>query len=139
MIYTSNAGFTGIDSFEIRSFDTFGFGADRGTVTVQVVAPEADPNVDTTAPETTIIKGPKPKSRLKPGKKKKGAKFTLASSEANSTFECSVDGKAFVACGAAFKVKVKKGRHTLNARATDAAGNTDQTPALYKWKVKKAA
>jgi Ca2+-binding RTX toxin-like protein len=34
--YTPNQGFTGTDSFQVRSFDEFGFGADTGTVTINV-------------------------------------------------------------------------------------------------------
>jgi hypothetical protein len=34
-------------------------------------------------------------------------------------------------------VKVKKGKHTFQVRATDAAGNIDPTPASDAWKVKK--
>ena len=37
--YTPNQGFVGTDSFQVKSFDDFGFGAgiaDRGTVTIQV-------------------------------------------------------------------------------------------------------
>ena len=34
--YTPNQGFTGTDSFEVRSFDGLGFGTDRGTVTITV-------------------------------------------------------------------------------------------------------
>lgn len=34
--YTPNAGFSGNDSFQVRSFDKFGFGSDKGTVTVTV-------------------------------------------------------------------------------------------------------
>jgi Tol biopolymer transport system component len=38
--YTPNAGFVGVDNFEIRSFDEFGFGTDRGTVVITVTAPD---------------------------------------------------------------------------------------------------
>ena len=34
--YTPNPGFSGTDTFEVRSFDELGFGVDRGTVTVLV-------------------------------------------------------------------------------------------------------
>ncbi|HKF79282.1 MAG TPA: Ig-like domain-containing protein [Thermoleophilaceae bacterium] len=34
--YTPNQGFTGTDSFEVRSFDAFGFGTDVGTLTINV-------------------------------------------------------------------------------------------------------
>ncbi len=34
--YTPNQNFTGTDSFQVRSFDEFGFGIDTGTVTITV-------------------------------------------------------------------------------------------------------
>jgi Tol biopolymer transport system component len=128
--YTPNANFTGNDSFEIRSFDEFGFGTDRGVVTVRVL--------EATPPQTTIVKGPKKKSKLKPGKKRKKAKFTFESSEPGSSFECKLDGGQFTACTSPFKAKVKRGKHKFAVRATDANGSTDPTPATYRWKVKRA-
>lgn len=37
-VYTPNPGFEGKDSFEVGSFDEFGFGSDTGTVTITVQA-----------------------------------------------------------------------------------------------------
>jgi Tol biopolymer transport system component len=37
--YTPNPGFTGTDSFQVKSFDEIAFGTDRGTVTLSVQAP----------------------------------------------------------------------------------------------------
>lgn len=37
--YTPNPGFTGTDTFDVRSFDEFGFGDDFGRVTITVEAP----------------------------------------------------------------------------------------------------
>jgi hypothetical protein len=87
---------------------------------------------DLTPPETTISKGPKKKT------KSKKAKFKFNSSEADSSFECKVDDKAFNPCDSPAKIKgIKKGKHKFAVRATDAAGNADASPATYKWKVKK--
>jgi Tol biopolymer transport system component len=41
--YTPNSGFTGTDSFQIRSFDELGFGTDTGTVTITVQAAPGRP------------------------------------------------------------------------------------------------
>jgi large repetitive protein len=68
---------------------------------------------------------------------KKSATFEFSSSEAGSTFECSLDGTAFVACNSPDGVKVKKGKHSFAVRAMDAAGNVDASPATDGWKVKK--
>jgi hypothetical protein len=87
---------------------------------------------DTIAPETTITKAPKNKT------KRKRATFEFASSEPGSTFACAVDDQALkVPCTSPYTVKVKKGKHTFQVRATDAGGNVDGSPATDTWKVKK--
>jgi DNA-binding beta-propeller fold protein YncE len=93
------------------------------------------PAGDTAAPETTITGAPKPKVKTK--KKKSKATFSFTSSEAGSTFECSLDNRPFGACTSPAQMKVRKGNHTFSVRATDAAGNVDTTPASRAWKVKK--
>jgi hypothetical protein len=83
-------------------------------------------------PDTTITSGPKEKT------KKRRATFEFNSSEPGSSFECAVDGQARkAACTSPFTVKVKRGKHTLEVRATDQLGNADPTPATDSWKVKK--
>lgn len=90
--------------------------------------PAATP--DTTAPETSILKGPKKKSKKRP------ATFEFSANE-TATFECSLNGKPFAVCTSPSSAKAKKGKNTFEVRATDSAGNLDATPASYKWKVKK--
>lgn len=88
---------------------------------------------DTTAPETTGLKGPKSV------KAKKAAKFTFSSSEPGSTFTCKVDKGSAAPCTSPFSTKVKKpGKHTITVTAIDAAGNADPTPATLDFTVKKA-
>jgi DNA-binding beta-propeller fold protein YncE len=88
--------------------------------------------VDTTAPETTIDKGPKKKSR------KTKASFSFSSSEPGSTFECKLDKKAFAPCSSPTKLKkLKRRKHKFQVRAIDAAGNADASPAQRKFKVLK--
>jgi DNA-binding beta-propeller fold protein YncE len=86
---------------------------------------------DTDPPDTTITAGPKAKT------KKKTAKFEFSSSEPGSTFECKLDSGSFEACTSPRDIKAKKGKHTFEVRATDAAGNVDPTPATQSWTVKK--
>ena len=93
--------------------------------------PDPDPTpADTTAPNTTITKAPDDKlDRDK-------AKYKFGSSEPNSTYECKLDRKAYAACTSPKTLKhLGPGRHTFRVRATDAAGNTDQTPAVDRFKV----
>jgi hypothetical protein len=100
------------------------------------VPPAPDPGAgagpgDTTVPDTQITAGPKQKTT------KHKASFGFSSSEPGSTFECSVDDATFTLCTAPLELKVEKGKHGFEVRATDAAGNVDPTPASQSWKVKK--
>ncbi len=89
---------------------------------------------DTTPPETTIDSGPGDPSLTT------AATFTLGSSESGSTFECSLDGAAFAPCASpASYTDLADGPHTFAARATDAAGNTDPTPATSSWTIDATA
>jgi hypothetical protein len=85
---------------------------------------------DTIPPQTTINSGPSGSVTTT------SATFTFSSSEANSTFECSLDGAAFEACTSPNGyTSLAEGSHTFDVRATDAAGNTDATPATRTWTV----
>ena len=89
-----------------------------------------DTRVDTTPPDTPITIGPP----------FFGADhtptFTFASTEAGSTFTCSIDGGPFVPCTSPFTTpRLSGGQHTFAVRATDAAGNTDPTPTVYTFDV----
>lgn len=87
---------------------------------------------DRTAPDTTLTEQPKRKS----GKRK--ARFAFTASEAGSSFECSLDGRAFAPCPSPTKTKrLKLLTHRFQVRAIDAVGNVDDTPALAEFKVKK--
>ena len=86
---------------------------------------------DIDPPQTSIDRGPKRKTR------KRKATIAFSSDEPGSSFECALDGEPFAACTSPFVDKVKRRRHEFGVRATDAAGNTDGTPAEIGWKVKK--
>jgi hypothetical protein len=88
---------------------------------------------DTTPPESTIVSGP-------PGAVGgASASFAFSSSEANSTFECRLDGDAYGGCTSPMSyANLSEGSHTFEVRATDAAGNTDATPASRTWTVDTA-
>ena len=61
-------------------------------------------------------------------------KFRFKSSEPNSAFECKLDKKTWKICTSPKRFQVRSGKHTFKVRATDAAGNTDPTPAKDKFK-----
>ena len=85
---------------------------------------------DTNPPETKITKGAPNKTE------KTKVKFKFRSDEDGSTFECKKDKKPWKRCSSPTKMKhLDEGKHKFKVRATDAAGNTDPTPAKDKFKV----
>jgi hypothetical protein len=104
-------------------------------IRVAAVGPDAPVDLapDTTPPQTKIKKHPRKVVKTKHAKAK--VKFTFKSSEPGSTFECKLDKKKFKSCKSPKKLKVKVGKHRFQVRATDAAGNTDPSPATRKFKV----
>ena len=88
------------------------------------------PPTDTTAPDTTITSGPTGTTNdATPA-------FAFTSSEADSTFECRVDSAAWASCTSPWTTSaLSDGAHSVAVRATDAAGNTDATPATRSFTV----
>ena len=64
----------------------------------------------------------------------KTARFSLVADEADVGFRCSLDGAAFADCSSPLVLSgLSGGRHTLQVRAQDEAGNADATPAERTW------
>jgi hypothetical protein len=89
------------------------------------------PPPDHSAPNTTITSGPAK------GSTKRRVSFRFSSSESGSSFQCSMDGAPMADCSSPYSTRVKPGRHTFSVAATDSAGNADQSPAQYRFRVKK--
>ncbi|HET7272559.1 MAG TPA: hypothetical protein VFI90_15910, partial [Rubrobacter sp.] len=86
--------------------------------------------VDTTPPNTSIISGPTGTV------KSNSASFSFSSTEANSTFECSLDGAAFSSCTSPQGYTgLSDGQHTFKVRAIGSNGSLDPTPASVTWTV----
>ena len=86
--------------------------------------------VDTVAPNTVISAGPK---------KVVGDNrpvFELRASEAGSRLQCRLDDGAWFPCASPYKSDaLADGEHRFEARAVDAAGNPDPTPAVWTFRV----
>jgi hypothetical protein len=63
--------------------------------------------------------------------------FRFGSNEPGATFACRIDGGLFRPCRARLVRRFGIGPHTLRVVAFDASGNGDQTPAVYRFRVKR--
>jgi hypothetical protein len=90
----------------------------------------SSPVADTMPPQTSIAGGPAASTVAT------SASFTFSSSESASTFACKLDSGSWTACSSANTYSgLAVGSHQFEVRATDAAGNTDPTPASRSWTV----
>ena len=126
---TSPGNYSGLvlgpHSFQVRAVDAAG----NADATPASQSWTVQPPPDVVAPDTSIDSGP----ATGPGT---SATFTFSASEASSTFACSLDGAAFAECSSpATHSGLAVGSHTFRVQATDAAGNTDATPAEQSWTV----
>ncbi len=117
--------------FRVQAVDNVFFDISHANLTVEPGGGDTDP------PETTIVDGPKDKIKLKKGKKKAKVNYEYGSDETPVTYECNINGTGWEPCFDATQYKLGKGKWTLEARATDAAGNVDPTPVSDTIKVKK--
>ena len=85
---------------------------------------------DTVAPESTIVTGPPVTTAST------SATFDFVSSEPDSTFECLLDAGDWTPCASPTDYFfLTTASHAFYLRATDAAGNTDETPARWGWAI----
>ena len=84
--------------------------------------------VDTRPPQTRIVRA------RGNGGRKGTATFGFAASERRATFACRLDSRPWRACTAPARYTgIRPGWRRFAVRATDAAGNTDWTPAVRVW------
>jgi hypothetical protein len=114
----------GPHTFEVRAIDA-ALNPDPTPATRSFV-------VDATAPETTV----KGRKRFATIRKRARVRFLLSASEPGSTFQCKVDRRPFRACAPPYRTPgLKRGKHVLRVRATDAIGNPDATPAVKRFRI----
>ena len=119
--FTAAALADGAHSFEVRASDAEG---------TQDPPAMRSFSVDTVAPNTTITSGADGATG------NASPSFGFSANESPSTFACSLDSAAFSACPSPKAYSnLTDGPHSFAVRATDAAGNTDGTPAERKFTV----
>lgn len=88
------------------------------------------PSPDRTPPETTITQRPPATTSSS------SAHFAFESSEPGSTFECRLDLAAFAPCTSPVDLSgLLAAEHSFQVRATDAAGNRDESAAAATWRI----
>ncbi len=65
--------------------------------------------------------------------------FLLRASKPAAEFSCKVDRRPWRSCRRRFVRRFPSGRHAVRVRAHDAAGRTDPTPAVYRFRVRRVA
>jgi len=115
----------GTHTFHVRATDT------AGNTDASVASRTW--TVDATAPNTSISSGPTGSVSSS------SASFAFSAGDAGSTFECRLDGGAWVACASPQSYSsLATGSHTFHVRASDVAGNRDGSPATRTWVVAAA-
>jgi hypothetical protein len=105
-------------TFQVQAFDTSG---------ADPTPASAAWTVDVTPPDTSVTDGP-------PGLSGTSAAWEFTSTQAGSTFQCSLDGLTFGACTSPKQyTQLAQGLHIFQVKATDPAGNQDTSPALGIW------
>lgn len=121
-----NVSLNGNINGETLSFDIAEFANDSDTDSGTDTGTQ-----DTEAPETLIGNAPQGNTA--------GTSVELeltCDDDEGCTFECKVDFGQFESCESPLVLEnLGHGNHTVAVRASDAAGNTDQTPAVASWRI----
>jgi hypothetical protein len=99
-----------------------------------VPPPGPEPPVERQAPSTFIRRHPTPV--LSTTGRAATAVFRFASNEAGVTFLCKLDRRPFRACPQRLVRRFALGPHVLRVKARDQDGDTDQTPAVFRFRVR---
>jgi hypothetical protein len=120
---------TGSHAFSVRATDGAG-NTDATPATDTWTVQATTPPPDTTPPDTTIDSGPTGTTTST------SANLAFSSSESGSTYQCSLDSGPWGSCVSPKSYSgLAVGSHAFSVKATDAAGNTDASPATRSWTV----
>jgi hypothetical protein len=116
----------GVHGFAVRGEDDVGrFG----------VSEVATFTIDTTPPRTFIRVHPR--RNIRTHRTRVRAAFQFGSDESGVTFICRIDGGLPRFCAETLVKRFREGRHSIRVRAVDQAGNSDPTPAVFRFTVKR--
>lgn len=116
----------GVHGFAVHAVDVAGRAGTAETALFRV---------DATRPKTFFRKHPRKVIRTRHRRAK--AVFRFRSNEKGVTFICRVDDGLPHFCKARFVRRFRIGPHALRVRASDAAGNFDRSPAVFRFRVKR--
>ncbi len=89
---------------------------------------------DTRPPNTRIL------NRVGRKSAHRTVRFRFRADESPVHFACKIDRRAWRACNSRHAAyRLRRGRHRFMVRATDAAGNTDPTPAVQRFRITAGA
>ena len=129
LTFNSDGSFRYAPFAEFSGSDSFIYLARDGSGNVDQTPATYSWSVDVTSPDTSIASGPPNPTNSR------DAVFVLGATEPGG-LECKLDGAPFTSClSPVVYSNVAEGPHTFQARATDAAGNVDQTAAQYAWTI----
>jgi len=124
----------GAHQFSVRAIDAAG-NVDQTPATRKWTiedTSEPEPPADETPPQTSIVRGPAQSTLATT------AAFSLSSNETGSTFDCKLDEEDWESCAATpTYAELEAGEHEFSARAIDANGNIDPTPAVRDWTIEE--
>ena len=107
--------------FEVRATDALG--------NVEASSAQRSFTVDTSAPDTQVDSGPSGFTGPDPT-------FSFSSNEPAAGFECRLDTGGWATCESPLNLTgLAAGQHTIEVRARDGAGLTDETPASRQFAV----
>src|SRR5262249_11642281 len=99
-----------------------------------VQPPPSRPRVDRRPPQTRIATAP---PRVLPTRRvPRRVVFGFAANE-RATFACRLDRRRAAACKSPRAYRVGVGLHVFRVTATDAAGNVDPSPAVFRFRVRR--
>jgi subtilisin family serine protease len=107
-------------------------------IPITFVRPRLAPASARRTPPRTFFRRRPPKV-LHSDDRRARAVFRFGSDEIDVIFLCKLDREPFGPCRRRTVRHLLSGPHALRVKARDADGNTDQTPALYRFRVKRVA